>query len=125
MCLFELMDMLMNFLRVHHVSENVFEALYSVQLAYENTDPKSPIRRYLVDCIAFIFAMYKNDEKNWPTQGISDLLVKNEDFRNDFMAKVRGISVSPSKKLSDPRRTPNCDYHHHGKDEVCPIKKAT
>jgi len=119
------MDNIIEVLRSHQAKENEHMGVVSVRLAYEKTDSSSPLRRYLTDSLAYTFMKYKKDTNLWPTSEISDLMDVRKDFRDDFLARLRTIPFSPPGALPDPRYAPICEYHHHGKEEVCPVKKSS
>jgi hypothetical protein len=127
LCAFDLADGILESLRLHQRGRGGFFGLGFVQQVYEKTESNSPFRRYATDAQAYVFIADTKPEVDslWPTKTISNLMASNENFRDDFLARLRTISFSPLVRLPDPREGPICNYHRHGKTEVCPIKKAS
>lgn len=124
-CAFDLADNILEAYRVHQVTKNKHPAIWCTKHAYNKTEAGSPLRRYCAGSLIYVFVTNKVVPNPWPTKELSDLMGDVEDFRKDFLFRLRTVSVSPPVHLTDPRYAHICDYHWHGKTDVCPVKKAS
>lgn len=57
----------------------------------------------------------------WPNHKLRDLAKVNDDLTLQFFSLLR---LQSGQVFPDPRKSPPCNYHQHGKDIPCPyIKK--
>lgn len=83
------------------------------------------LRLYTLRSMVFVFIVVKHREefKNWPpfeyTQAID-----HDNLAFVFLAGVRK-HVDANTEPEDPREGNDCEYHSHGRDEECLVKKAT
>ncbi|KAL2061900.1 hypothetical protein VTL71DRAFT_7278 [Oculimacula yallundae] len=95
-------------------------------IAYEGTHEGSVLRLYISRSWAYTVLAYK-DKEPWASSSIGPIGKKANELLADGLSLLRDLNnVKPlagKKLIEDPKLAPPCDYHQHGKDEVCPYAK--
>ncbi|THW92588.1 hypothetical protein D6D15_03075 [Aureobasidium pullulans] len=96
------------------VKLNVLPIFY-LTLVYSNTLPGAPLRRMLIDCVAFrgnIKVIMASELQNlkWPHEALVDLAT----ILGGKKAEELGVYVMPADRLA------RCYYHVHNEGESCP-----
>ncbi|KAF7875244.1 hypothetical protein EAF04_002416 [Stromatinia cepivora] len=103
----------------HFTTNNCIHGPNIVKVAYENTHAKSKLR--LLASRLVVYAIGTPDifvgTDSWSTEKIQNLLASNSDLTGDVIQLLRG---QLGNRAQDPKKLSVCDYHQHGKNEVCP-----
>ena len=116
-CIDELMDLILDTIRALDRVSNTLPKCSNVSLLYSKTSSGSPARKYVALALQYIIQTGSAFEKGWPTADIQ-VLLKDDDICSNVLELMRKQNGNP---LTDPRVLPNCDFHHHGGDEPCPV----
>ncbi|KAL5316642.1 hypothetical protein ACEPPN_015691 [Leptodophora sp. 'Broadleaf-Isolate-01'] len=94
--------------------------------AYARTHYGSKLRLFLSRIWAY-GVLNEDDNGKWASSTLVPTGEKAQEILIDGMTQLRGLNQSKSrngkKLLENPKLAPLCDYHQHGKDEVCPYAK--
>ncbi|EKD18615.1 uncharacterized protein L3040_002041 [Drepanopeziza brunnea f. sp. 'multigermtubi'] len=120
-----LMDNTMDALVAAFKEKNyLFHQVYMEEI-YQITHESSKMRVFASRCFAFAL-MTCPDTGIWSTTTLMSMTSTHRDeILVDSLRLIRALK--PENKISlfpDPRSAPLCDYHQHGKDEVCPYIKV-
>jgi hypothetical protein len=63
-----------------------------------------------------------SEGEHWPTSSFVEIAKGHNELLLAAMEIIR-IHTHAGTKPKDPRTRYNCDYHSHGKDEECLVKK--
>ncbi|PVH82576.1 hypothetical protein DL98DRAFT_586181 [Cadophora sp. DSE1049] len=105
--------------RTHHI-----QPMYHViDRAYNNTMPKSKFRLYLARTYTYQSVSNENSEL-WTTEILHGLVRDHFDLFQDYLGMVKA-SNDLGDFIQSPNEAPRCDYHQHGKDEMCPYRRES
>lgn len=108
----DLMDTVMD--QVYDASKKakVVISLHRAEQVYSSTTEGSSFRRYAIRALRF-----RSLQPGDSAEDIQNLVQKNQEIGKDFFEslKVPHVFLAYSPYDYSP-----CDYHHHGKDKVCP-----
>ena len=99
----------------------------TMSLCYQLTHQNSKLRLFVCGSYVYITLHFpfpnktKDGRSLWQNQDMVKLLKNTDDLLADFYGMLR---LQAGKLQVDPRDTLPCDYHQHGKNEVCPYMKA-
>ncbi|CZT00567.1 uncharacterized protein RCO7_03012 [Rhynchosporium graminicola] len=97
----------------------------SSAMAYEGTYVGSKLRLYVARCWAY--AVLQQETEVWTSASLVPIGDKAQELLLHGLKLLRNLNKvknSAGKKLiKNPKLAAPCDYHQHGKDEVCPYTK--
>lgn len=105
-------DLVMNRIRQHY-RQGVGHPLLQDVIAdfYENLEPKSPLRRWLVRYVTWSIVHNKEDVTFY-----KPLIEEGRSFAMDLILVLVNAVSAP---LLDPSRESDCKYHKHAEDVEC------
>ncbi|KAI9054889.1 hypothetical protein LZ554_002033 [Drepanopeziza brunnea f. sp. 'monogermtubi'] len=119
-----LMDNTMDVLVVALKEKNLLFLQFHMEEIYQITHESSKMRVFASRCFAFAL-MTCQDTGVWSTTTLMSMTSTHRyEIVVDSLTLIPSLTLQGIGLFPDPRLAPLCDYHQHGKDEVCPYTKV-
>lgn len=112
----ETMDFLTKFCKWHQILPNPTP----LNISYNNTRVGSKLRVWITRVFVHMVLRSTPNHEFWSNRALEKILGENQELLADVIAELR---VSARKPHSMPDTYPECDYHQHAANEVCPYLK--